>query len=96
MILAAQFYVALYPIGGDNLNPTSFFQAYLAVPIVIVFYIGHKVWTRSWSFYIRAKDMDVTTGRSMMDIELIKQEIADDKELLARKPLWYRFFNFWC
>lgn len=96
LILAAQFYVALYPIGGDNLNPTSFFQAYLAVPIVIVFYIGHKVWTRSWSFYIRAKDMDVTTGRSMMDIELIKQEIADDKELLARKPLWYRFFNFWC
>ncbi|RCK64126.1 General amino-acid permease GAP1 [Candida viswanathii] len=96
LILVAQFYIALYPIGGERLNASNFFKAYLAVPIVVVFYAGHKIWTRNWSLYIRAKDMDVTTGRSMMDLEVIKQEIADDKELLARKPLWYKFFNFWC
>lgn len=97
LIIAAQFYVALYPIGGKKiLDASNFFQAFLAVPIVIVFYIGHKIWTKNWSLYIKAKDMDVTTGRSMMDLEVIKQEIEDDKQLLARKPFWYKFLNFWC
>ena len=37
LILMAQFYVGLYPINGKSLNASTFFQAYLAVPIVLVF-----------------------------------------------------------
>ena len=41
----------------------AFFSAYLTVPVVIVFYVGHKLWTKNWQVYIRAKDIDIDTGR---------------------------------
>lgn len=67
LCLAAQFYVALWPVGGPNLDPTTFFQDYLAGPFLLVLYIGYKGW--SWFFakearplYIKIKDIDVYSG----------------------------------
>ncbi|CAI5757097.1 unnamed protein product [Candida verbasci] len=96
LILVAQFYVALYPVGGKPLQASTFFQAYLAVPIVVMFYVGHKLWTRNWNLYIKAEDMDITTGRNIMDTEVLKQEIYEDRENWKQRPLWYRFINTWC
>jgi len=96
LILIAQFYVALFPIGGGNLNAGTFFQLYLAAPIIIFFYVIHKVWTRSWSLYIKAEDMDITTGRNIVDIELLTQELYEEKSRWEEKPWYYRFFNTWC
>lgn len=96
LILIAQFYVALYPISGEPLNATNFFQAYLAAPIVLVSYIGHKVWTRNWQLYIKAEDMDLTTGRNSVDSEWLKQEMAEEAERWTMKPWYYRLFHTWC
>jgi len=67
LCLAAQFYVALYPVGGPNLNPTIFFQDYLAGPFLLVLYLGWKGW--SWfkipenrPLYVSIKDIDIYTG----------------------------------
>ena len=67
LCLMAQFYVALWPVGGPNLNTTIFFQDYLAGPFLLVLYIGWKVW--SWFFvkehrplYVKIKDIDIYTG----------------------------------
>ena len=67
LCLAAQFYVALYPVGGPNLNPTDFFQAYLAGPFLLVLYLGWKIY--SWFYipqnrplYVKIKDIDIYTG----------------------------------
>jgi len=67
LCLAAQFYVALWPIGGPNLNPTIFFQDYLAGPFLLVLYLGWKGW--SWfmrkehrPLYVKIKDIDIYTG----------------------------------
>lgn len=67
----AQFYVALYPVTApgppDNLDPSTFFQLYLAGPLLIVLYLGWKSY--SWfarpsdrPLFIRCRDIDIYTG----------------------------------
>jgi amino acid transporter len=58
--LIAQFYVAVWPIGG-GVTAESFFQSYLAAPIIFTLYVGWKVWSRDWKMWISAKDMDIMT-----------------------------------
>ncbi|KIV85473.1 hypothetical protein PV11_01165 [Exophiala sideris] len=65
--LMAQFYVALYPIGGPNLNASNFFQLYLAGPLLIFLYLIWKVY--SWfarpadrPLFVRTRDIDLYTG----------------------------------
>jgi len=65
--LMGQFYVALYPVGGPNLNANNFFQLYLAGPLFIFLYLCWKVY--SWfvrpgdrPLFIRLKDIDIYTG----------------------------------
>ncbi|OAP57211.1 hypothetical protein AYL99_07949 [Fonsecaea erecta] len=74
--LIAQFYVALYPVGGPYLNATIFFQDYLAGPFIAVLYVGWKVW--SWfkvkehrPLYVKIKDIDIYSGMREGQAELI-------------------------
>jgi len=67
LCLIAQFYVAIWPVGGPNADPTIFFQDYLAGPFLVVLYIGWKAW--SWfkvkehrPLYVKIKDIDIYTG----------------------------------
>lgn len=74
--LAAQFYVALYPIGGPNLNANNFFQSYLAGPFLLVLYLGWKIY--SWfkvpshrPLYVPINKIDIYTGLRQGQVELI-------------------------
>jgi len=65
--LVAQFYVALYPVGGPNLDVAAFFEAYLAGPFLVFLYLIWK--TYSWfkypehrPLYVAIKDIDVYSG----------------------------------
>lgn len=76
LCLAAQFYVALWPVGGPNLNANAFFQAYLAGPFLLILYLGWKGW--SWfkhkehrPLYVKVRDIDIYTGMREGQIELI-------------------------
>ncbi|CDO91836.1 unnamed protein product [Kluyveromyces dobzhanskii CBS 2104] len=95
LILIAQFWIALFPIGGEP-SAADFFEAYLSFPILIVFYIGHKIWKRNWKLFIRAKDIDIDTGRRETDMEALKVEIAEEKAFIASKPFYFRAYKFWC
>ncbi|ODV96644.1 hypothetical protein PACTADRAFT_48474 [Pachysolen tannophilus NRRL Y-2460] len=95
LILIAQFWVALYPI-GDAPSANTFFQSYLAFPVIIFFYLIHKIWTRKWQMWIKVQDLDLDTGRREVDLDLLKQEIAEEKAFIASKPLYYRLYKFWC
>ena len=71
-----QFYVALYPVGGPNLNANEFFQLYLAGPLFIFLYLCWKVY--SWfvrpadrPLFIRTKDIDIYTGMRETQSSLI-------------------------
>ncbi|PPJ51445.1 hypothetical protein CBER1_09161 [Cercospora berteroae] len=67
LALVAQFYVALYPVGGPPLTAEGFFSAYLAGPFLVGLYIIWKVY--SWFVYpshrrmwVNLKDVDIYTG----------------------------------
>lgn len=95
LVIIAQFWVALWPIGGSP-NVSNFFQDYLSVPVIAVFYLGHKFWKKSWSWYIKAEDIDIDTGRRDLDLDLVKQELAEEREYFKTKPFWWRAWNTMC
>jgi len=102
--LIAQFYVALWPVGGPNFNPTTFFQDYLAGPFLIVLYLGYKIYTfigkpSQRPLYVALKDIDLYTGmregqRTMIsgedvDPEQRRASIADLQEEKKKGPMDY-------
>lgn len=95
LVLIAQFWIALFPIGGLP-NAYDFFLSYLGGVILVVFYIGHKVWKRNWIFQIRSKDLDLDTGRREADLDLLREQIRREKDLLRSRPWYYRFYRLWC
>lgn len=67
LALIAQFYVALYPIGGPNLDASTFFQLYLAGPLLIFLYLVWKAY--SWfaqpehrPLFIKTRNIDIYSG----------------------------------
>ncbi|WBW73665.1 plasma membrane amino acid transmembrane transporter Per1 [Schizosaccharomyces osmophilus] len=76
LCLIAQFYVSLFPIGGKP-NASSFFQGYLAAIVVITFFIGYKIYDRS---YIRSlNDIDLDTGLHTFEDLLDDEKPKDAK-----------------
>jgi len=65
LVLIAQFYVAISPISGMSSNPsevaTTFFQTYLALPVVVVFYIIGYAWKRTTPQRAHQIDLDVSS-----------------------------------
>ena len=95
LVLIAQFWIALFPIGGSP-DASAFFQSYLGFPVIIAFYVAHKIWKKNWRLYIPASQIDIDTGRRELDLDLLKQEIAEEKAIIAAKPFYMRIYHFWC
>ena len=77
VIIIAQFYVALFPIGSGP-NATDFFQTVLAAPIMFVFYFVWKFWKRTR--IVDAVHADLLTGRREMDLAAMKEEERLERE----------------
>ena len=92
IVLIAQFYIAVRPV-GDKATASSFFQTYMAFPLVIVFTIIGYVWKGKEGGIRTLDSMDLDTGRrvwdSVEDIERRKQE-------LAQRTLARRIFDTFC
>ncbi len=91
----AQFWIALYPLGVKTPNASDFFQAYLAAPVILGFWIFWKIWKRDGLFLL-LKDLDIDTGRREPDLERVKAEMAEERYALSQKNFMYRLYNFWC
>lgn len=95
LVLIAQFWIALFPI-GDLPSAYDFFLTYLGAVILVVCYIGHKVWKKNWILQIPSKDLDLDSGRRETDLDLLKEQIRREKEVLQSKPWYHRFYRLWC
>lgn len=73
LVLIAQFWVAVDPIGNVhteiNTKISSFFEAYLAMPVVLIFYAGYKLWYRTR--WMKIEDIDLRTGRNEVDAGML-------------------------
>ncbi|KAF7887628.1 hypothetical protein EAF00_009922 [Botryotinia globosa] len=94
LCLVAQFYVALFPIGGKP-EVEAFFQAYLAAPIVILFFVGYKVFHRQWSLGVNLDQINVDEGRREMDLVAFREELDEERRVKAAWPWWKRQWDFW-
>jgi len=80
LVLIAQFYIAISPIGGTPSNPTdvaiTFFQSYLALPVVVLFYVIGFAWKRTTPQRAHQIDLDVSCflffARSLFRSRLIE------------------------
>lgn len=93
VVLALQFWVSLYPLGSQP-DVVVFFKNYLGAVIVLVSYVGHKIWSRNLQFFIPLETMDLDTGRTETDIEKLQQELAEEAAALAARPWHVRMYYF--
>ncbi|ATY61629.1 general amino-acid permease GAP1 [Cordyceps militaris] len=96
LVIASQFWTAVSPLGGRADTSSigiakNFFLKLLAVPIVLVFYFGHKLWFKT--HILRTKAMDIDTGRSFTRAQLIH---TDDPSLNRKWPFWKRVYRSLC
>ncbi|KAM0334986.1 hypothetical protein ACHAQA_000020 [Verticillium albo-atrum] len=88
IVLAAQFYTAIAPPGQSALNDAEgFFKSYLALPVVLAFWICGFLWKRTG--WLRTSQMDVDTGRRDLDWDAIRAYREHQKTL----PKWRQFLN---
>lgn len=92
LILTAQFWTAIWPVGYASETSSEiaqgFFEAYLALPIVIVFYAAFKIIKKTK--YKRLKDIHITSGRREMDLPAI---LAEEREIQAKWPWYKKWWN---
>lgn len=95
LVLIAQFWVALVPIGSEGQNTSQrtqgFFSIYLAFPVTVVFYLPYKLYYRT--SVVRSHNMDLHTGIRELNIE---QLIEEEREERKHWPKWKRIYKFFC
>lgn len=91
LVLVAQFWTAMWPI-GQKTSAETFFGAYLAAPVVICFYIGYKIVNKTQ--VVRAKDMDLVTGRRYEPN--LAEILAEERARKATWPIWKKFYRSVC
>ncbi|KAF2096623.1 putative amino acid transporter [Rhizodiscina lignyota] len=106
--LIAQFYIAVWPIGGSpggTAEAQDFFEAFLAAPVILGLYLGWKLYSgfsrdpkvnhRGWRMYWRAEEIDLDTGmREGVLLEL--DDIEDERRGSVTKQaasIPYRMFR---
>lgn len=95
LVLVAQFWTAIWPIGYAELTTSevaqTFFLAYLAAPVVILFYVPYKLWYKTP--FMKVMDMDLVTGRREIDSAVFMEQEKNER---ARWPRWKKVYKMMC
>ncbi|KAH8837621.1 hypothetical protein MCOR27_001641 [Pyricularia oryzae] len=98
IFLVAQFWVGgwpLPPVTGEEMTPLSiageFFLQCMAIPIVLIMWLGHKLYYRT--SLVRTDDMDIDTGRRDFNLPIL---MAQEYEEKLNWPRWKRLYRFFC
>ncbi|AET39771.1 bifunctional polyamine/amino acid permease SAM3 Ecym_4758 [Eremothecium cymbalariae DBVPG len=96
MLICGEIYVAIHA-SIDEHSAKTFFQYCMSIPVMITVYAAHRIYNKNWhTWFVRAKDIDLSTGKKAEDIELMKHEIMVSRAKIAASPLYYRIYRFWC
>jgi yeast amino acid transporter len=82
----AQFIIAVFPIGSSP-NANDFFVNMLALPIILVLFVGWKLWKKTE--FVRSSEADLITGRREIDLAAVK---AEERAEQATWPVWKKYF----
>ncbi|WFD25096.1 hypothetical protein MNAN1_000059 [Malassezia nana] len=92
LVIIASFYAAAWPIDEGTMDSRErakmFFESMLSLPIALICFVGHKIYTRSR--FVRLDEIDVQTGRrDPVSEEVLEQERAEQRAL----PMWKRILT---
>lgn len=87
LVLILALYTSISPIGQDLNTVEGFFQSYLAIFVVAVFWVIGYAWKRTG--WLKLSEIDVDTGRRQLDMQLI----ADYRAHVAAMPTWRRIMH---
>lgn len=93
VVLCLQFWISLYPVGAQP-DAVVFFENYLGAVIVVVFYVGHKIYSRKLQFLVPLETMDIDTGRLESDFDMLRQELAEEKKAYDSLPLPQKILRY--
>lgn len=96
LVLASQIWVAISPVDTKSMPTTgdrvqNFSLQLMAIPIVLVFYVGHKIWYKTG--FVKVKDMDIETGRRYVRVHI---ESDQGREARLKWPMWKRVYRLVC
>jgi len=95
LILIAQFWTGFAPVGYASMTTgelvQSWFEAYLAAPIILISFILFKLIKKTK--FKRIQDIDITSGRREMDLAEI---LAEERALQAKWPKWKKIYKTIC
>ncbi|GAA5902306.1 hypothetical protein JCM6882_000497 [Rhodosporidiobolus microsporus] len=97
LVLIAQFYIALWPIGGMAEKSVDvaegFFQAYIAFPMVLLFWVCAYIKNRTLPY--KASEIDVDTGRKCwFTVEEMEQWHAERAEAPLPTRIYRKLFSY--
>lgn len=96
-ILVSQFWVALFPVSLNGKSSlTSFLKSYLAAPILLVVYLGYKIYKKDWRLVIPAKEVDLVSHRKVFNEHELKLEDEEWKLKIKQSSFLVRMYHFWC
>lgn len=93
LVLIAQFWTAVWPVDYSTYSADgiaqNFFLSYLAAPVVIVSYVGYKIWFKTP--FMTPHKIDLVTGRRELETA---EMIAAEKAERAGRPMWKKILKF--
>lgn len=98
LIIIGEIWISIWPLGyGGKADVTTFWQNCLSMPLMILMWATFKTVKGTWNhLYVKLEDIDLDTGRRDIDVEILKQEIAEERKHYAALPLYRKIYNFWC
>ena len=78
LCLIACFYTAVQPLSAE-----TFFENYIAAPIILALYLGWKIWTKEWYLLTPLSEIDVSYGvrTNLDDLQATAERQRHDRAL---------------
>lgn len=97
LVFVAQFWTGFSPEGYQDMSTSelvvNFFEAYIAAPIIVVSFVGYKVWFKTR--FVRLRDVDLRTGIRDSGEDLKRLKEIDRVEFKAM-PWWRKVYRIFC
>ncbi|KAF3934929.1 hypothetical protein ABW19_dt0207226 [Dactylella cylindrospora] len=90
LVIGTQFWTSLFPI-GEGPSVLGFFSTFLCVPVILLCYLGYKIWFRTK--WVKLEEMDLVSGRRELDLSAL---LADERDERASWPAWKRIYKVFC
>ncbi|KAI9655650.1 MAG: glyceraldehyde-3-phosphate dehydrogenase 1 [Alyxoria varia] len=94
VVLVAQFWTGFAPVGYEGMSVRervrSWFSVYMALPVVLAFYLPYKLWNRTR--IVGAREMDLRTGVREGNLRELVEEVKEEEREWGRARRIYNFF----